>query len=74
LTPVSSIVSAYLKFLDHEDASLSGEAIECAGDKQLFVRRPEYLNGNISKRGTTVWDPLFKTLHGEVSELPDAIP
>jgi hypothetical protein len=49
-------VSAYIRFLDHEDTSLSGEAIECAADKQIFVPRPEYLNGRFSIRATTVWD------------------
>jgi hypothetical protein len=56
MTPVSQIVSAYIRFLDHEDTSLSGEAIECAADKQIFVPRPEYLNGRFSIRATTVWD------------------
>lgn len=56
MTPVSAIVSAYVRFLDHEDASLSGEALECAADKQIFCPRPEYLNGNISQRACTVWD------------------
>ncbi|KAF2837877.1 15-hydroxyprostaglandin dehydrogenase [Patellaria atrata CBS 101060] len=73
LTPVSSIVSAYNRFLDGDD-SLNGEALECAADKQMFVPRPEYLNGGISKRACTVWDPLFKMYHHELSELPDAIP
>lgn len=60
-TFVSQIVSAYLRFLDHEDASLSGEALKCAAMEQIFVPCPEYLNGKISQRACTVWD---------VSELP----
>jgi hypothetical protein len=56
LTPISQITSAYFKFLDHGDASLSGEALECAGKEQMLVPRPEYLNGAISKRACTVWD------------------
>ncbi|OCL09739.1 15-hydroxyprostaglandin dehydrogenase [Glonium stellatum] len=72
LTPISTIISAYNKFLD--DDSFIGEAIECSAEKHFFVGRPEYANGDISKRAVTVWDPLFKKYHHEPSELPDAIP
>lgn len=71
LTPASTIVKAYLKFL--QDPDLFGQAIECSVDKLLFVPKPEYLNGEYSKRATTIWEPLFKTMHHEDSELPDAI-
>jgi len=74
LTPISTITSAYMKFLNDEDGSLSGEAIECSVEKHFFVPRPEYLNGRVSKRACTVWDPLFKMMHHESSGLPDAIP
>jgi len=72
MTPVSTITSAYNKFLD--DDSLNGQAIEGSADKHCFVQFPDYLNGDISKRAVTVWDPLFKMYHGELSGLPDAIP
>jgi hypothetical protein len=72
MTPVSTIVAAYNKFL--EDDSLAGEAIECSAEKLLFVPQLDYLNGKVSKRATTVWDPLFKMYHKELSQLPDAIP
>lgn len=71
---MSNIVSGYIRFLDHEDASLSGEALECQANDQGFCPRPEYVHGKVSQRSTTVWDPLFKMYHGENSELPDAIP
>ncbi|KAK7413289.1 hypothetical protein QQX98_007799 [Neonectria punicea] len=71
LTPIRTIVSAYNKCL--EDDSLSGEAIECSVDKLLLVPRPQYQNGKVSKRAVTVWDPLFKMYHHELSQLPDAI-
>ncbi|KAH7162192.1 15-hydroxyprostaglandin dehydrogenase [Dactylonectria estremocensis] len=71
MTPINTIVSAYNKCL--EDNSLSGEAIECSVDKLLPVPRPEYQNGRVSKRAVTVWDPLFKMYHSELSQLPDAI-
>jgi hypothetical protein len=74
MTPISTIVSAYMKFLDDEDGLLVGEAIECSVKKLIFVPRPEHLNGHASERACTVWDPLFKSMHSEVSGLPNAIP
>lgn len=71
LTPISTIVKAYMKFL--EDDTLWGQAIECSVDRLLFSKQPEYLDGIYSKRATTVWEPLFRTMHYENSELPDAI-
>jgi hypothetical protein len=59
MTPISQIVSAYMRFLDHPDTSLSGEALECAANEQIFVPRPGYLNGKISQRACTVWDVSF---------------
>ncbi|KAJ2904889.1 hypothetical protein MKZ38_006930 [Zalerion maritima] len=73
MTPISTIVSAYHKCTD-DGSALCGEAIECSADKHFMVPRPEYLNGRVSRRATTVWDPLFKMYHGEGSGLPDAIP
>jgi hypothetical protein len=58
LTPISTIVAAYERFLD--DESLFGRAIECSVDKQFFIETPTLANGHISKRAVTVWDPLFK--------------
>ncbi|KAL2357101.1 hypothetical protein BJ546DRAFT_1058713 [Cryomyces antarcticus] len=72
LTPVSTITAAYNMFL--EDESLTGQAVECSANKHLFSHQPEFLDGAISKRAVTCWDPLFKMLHYEDSGLPDAIP
>ncbi|TKA74981.1 hypothetical protein B0A49_02556 [Cryomyces minteri] len=72
LTPVSTITAAYNMFL--EDESLTGQAVECSADKHLFSHQPEFLDGAISKRAVTCWDPLFKMLHYEDSGLPEAIP
>lgn len=72
MTPVSTIISAYHKCL--EDDSLSGEALEGSADKVLPIPRPELQNGRVSTRAVTVWDPLFKMYHGELSQLPDTIP
>ncbi|KAF9891662.1 hypothetical protein FE257_003674 [Aspergillus nanangensis] len=72
MTPLSTIVAGYDRCL--EDSSLVGEALEASADKLLPLPRPGLENGRVSKRAVTVWDPLFKMYHGELSELPDAIP
>lgn len=72
MTPLSTIVAGYDKCL--EENSLVGEAFEATGEQLLLMARPELQNGRISKRAVTVWDPLFKICHGELSQLPDAIP
>lgn len=72
LTPISTVVSGYVRLLD--DESLTGQAIECTRDKHFFFPDPPLLDGRHTKRSVTVWDPLFKLMHGENSGLPDAIP
>lgn len=80
LTPVETIVRAYASFLDElEDDSYwekrrHGVAVEASTDKVLVMRTPELENGKASLRAVTVWDPLFKQIHGETCELPSAIP
>ncbi|KAF2823572.1 NAD(P)-binding protein [Ophiobolus disseminans] len=72
LTPLSTVVSAYERFLD--DDSLYGRVVECSADKQFFLEAPTLANGHVSRRAVTVWDPLFIMNHGEKSGLSDAIP
>ena len=69
---MSTIIAGYDKCL--EDESLVGEAFEASGKQILPIPRPELQNGRLSRRAVTVWDPLFKSYHGEESQLPDAIP
>ena len=57
-----------------EDETLTGQGIECSVDEQLFFPEPPLLNGKHTKRAATVWEPLFKVMHGEHSGLDDAIP
>lgn len=70
MTPVSTIVGAYQKCLDED---MAGKCIEASVEKHIVVPRYQYLNGDHSKRACTVWEPLFKSYHGENSGLPDAI-
>jgi hypothetical protein len=58
MTPISTIVGAYEKFL--EDDSLYGRVVEGSADQLCFLETPSLGNGRVSKRSVTVWDPLFK--------------
>jgi hypothetical protein len=69
---METITSAYAKLLD--DESLFGQAIEGSTDKHFFFPDPPLMNGAATKRAITVWDPLFELSHGELSQLPNAIP
>ncbi|KXT13718.1 hypothetical protein AC579_10075 [Pseudocercospora musae] len=71
LTPVKTIVDAYVKLLD--DAAIYGEAIECSATKHFLVPDPPMCNGKVTRRAVTVWEPLFKSMHHEFSGLEDAI-
>ncbi|KAB5517459.1 hypothetical protein GE09DRAFT_565549 [Coniochaeta sp. 2T2.1] len=74
LTPVETIVRAYEEFLDDEGEGRAGEVVECSADQIRVLKMPEMTNGVASRRAVTAWEPLFRTMHGEDSELPDAIP
>ncbi|KXT04801.1 hypothetical protein AC578_9722 [Pseudocercospora eumusae] len=71
LTPVKTVVDAYVKLLD--DPAIYGEAIECSATKHFLVPDPPMCNGNVTRRAVTVWEPLFKSMHYEFSGLEDAI-
>ena len=71
ITPVETIVKAYNKAID--DESLNGELLECSLDRIKQLAVPEYSDGDILKRTTTVYDGLFMYLHGEKSGVPGAI-
>lgn len=73
LTPISTILEAHDKFINDE-TGLSGQALEGSADKLVFYDMPELGNGYKTKRAVTVWEPLFKMMHGEESQLEDAIP
>jgi NAD(P)-dependent dehydrogenase (short-subunit alcohol dehydrogenase family) len=71
-TPVSTVVRAYDGFLDAEDRRC-GVVVEANGDKVLEVEEPRLPNGEVSVRSVTVWEPLFKILHGAESGLEGTI-
>lgn len=72
MTPITTIVSAYQMFLTDE-SGLNGQILEASVNKHLFIEEPKEANGRFTRRSVTVWDPLFKLIHGENSELPEAL-
>lgn len=53
---------------------MAGELLECSGEKLIYYKQREMGNSAATKRAVTVWEPLFKMMHGENSQLLDAIP
>ena len=72
LTPISTVVAAYDHYLN-DDSGKTGQVVECSAEKRIFIPDPPMVNGAVTKRSVTVWDPLFKMMHHEKSGLPDAI-
>lgn len=74
LTPLDTITQAYAGCLADGDTR-SGVILECSGTQISDIEhgRLTFKNGEPSVRSITVWDPLFKQIHGEPSELPSAI-
>lgn len=70
---MQTILKGYETFLE-DSTGLSGQLLECSADKLIYYQMPEPGNGHITKRAVTVWEPLFRIMHGEDSGLPDAIP
>ena len=70
---MQTVLDAYDVFL--EDATgKAGELLECSANKLIYYEPPALGNGRITKRAVTVWEPLFRMMHGEDSGLPDAVP
>ncbi|KAJ5470744.1 hypothetical protein N7530_008101 [Penicillium desertorum] len=73
ITPVQTVLRGYETFLE-DSTGMAGEILECSADKLIYYHMSKPGNGHITKRAVTVWEPLFRILHGEGSGLPDAIP
>ncbi|KAF2142681.1 uncharacterized protein K452DRAFT_308321 [Aplosporella prunicola CBS 121167] len=73
ITPVDTVLRAYHTFLDAAEP-LAGQIVEASADQLIYYDLPEEGNGAVTRRAVAVWEPLFEMMHGEKSELPDAIP
>ena len=70
---MSTVLTAHDRFLE-DNSGAAGQALEASADKLIYYDLPEVGNGYKTKRAVTVWEPLFKMMHGENSEMEDAIP
>lgn len=71
LKPV--LLSAYDHFLEDKDNIVTGQLIGAAHKNLIFWPHPGYKEGAILKRYEKTFDPWFRMVHGESSELSDAI-
>lgn len=71
LKPV--LLSAYDHFLEDRDNIETGQLVGTTHKDLIFWPRPGYKEGPILKRYEKNFDPWFKMIHGESSELADAI-
>jgi NAD(P)-dependent dehydrogenase (short-subunit alcohol dehydrogenase family) len=73
LTLRTNLISGYDVFLDDADNTRTGETLEAAHDTLISWGKPEFKSGAFAKRTERVYDPWFAFIHGETSDLPDAM-
>lgn len=73
MTLRSTLISGYDVFLGDTENTKTGQLIETAHNKLIEWSHPEYKSGAFAKRSEAVFEPWFELVHGERSELPDAI-
>jgi NAD(P)-dependent dehydrogenase (short-subunit alcohol dehydrogenase family) len=74
MTLRSTLMSAYDLFIEDAENTKTGQTIEAAHDKLYEWGHPGYKSGAFAKRTEKVYEPWFKLVHGEESELPGAMP
>jgi hypothetical protein len=70
---MSSVIAAHDVFINDETGEV-GKALVASADRLEFYDPPECGNGDETNRAATIWEPLFKMMHGEKSGLEDPIP
>lgn len=73
MTSRSTLISGYDFFLDDENNIKTGELVEAAHSDLISWGHPEYKSGAFAKRTEKIYEPWFKMMHGEQSELPGTI-
>jgi NAD(P)-dependent dehydrogenase (short-subunit alcohol dehydrogenase family) len=74
MTLRSTLISGYDLFLNDTANTRTGELIEAAHSQLIPWGHPGYKSGAFAKRTEAVFEPWFKMLHGEESNLPGALP
>lgn len=73
MTLRSTLLAGYDVFVQDRENVRTGETLEAAHDKLIDWGHPGYKSGAFSKRTEAVFEPWFAMMHGEKSDLPDAI-
>ncbi|KAF2998437.1 hypothetical protein E8E13_000266 [Curvularia kusanoi] len=73
MTQRSTLIAGYDIFLDDEKNFRSGQLIEAAHKDLIPWGHPGYKSGAFAKRSEKIYEPWFDLLHGERSELPQAM-
>ncbi|PKS04867.1 hypothetical protein jhhlp_008231 [Lomentospora prolificans] len=73
LTLKDTLMSAYDEFLKDETNTVTGQAVEAGHDKLYYYDIPEYKSGDVARRNEKVYEPWFTIIHGERSDLEDAL-
>jgi hypothetical protein len=69
----STILAAYNLFIDDDDNKRTGETVETSHDELFWHDIPEQKAGERSVRNMLVYEPWFAMIHGEKSDLEDAM-
>lgn len=67
-----TVLEAFHVFLE-DTTGMTGQLLECSGDRLVFYPMPAPGNGRVTQRAVTVWEPLFRHLHGDDSRLETAL-
>ncbi|CAN8098011.1 unnamed protein product [Discula destructiva] len=73
LTLPACLLTAFNVFLTDEANERTGMAVEAAHDEMFFHDVPDYKSGGPSMRAALVYEPWFQYLHGEKSDLDNAL-
>lgn len=73
MTLRSTLFAGYDLFLDDAENNKTGQLIEAAHKDLIPWCHPGYKSGAFAKRTEKVYDPWFKLMHGETSDLPGAL-
>jgi NAD(P)-dependent dehydrogenase (short-subunit alcohol dehydrogenase family) len=73
LTQREVLLSGYDRYIEDSEHKRTGETIEAAHDKLIDWGYPPYKSFALSKRTEKVYEPWFKMVHGEASDLPNAL-
>lgn len=72
VTSIQTVLEAFQVFLE-DTTGMTGELLECSGTRLVFYPMPAPGNGRVTQRAVTVWEPLFRMMHGDDSRLETAI-